>query len=93
MPKSLRSKDVLNAAKDAGLNVRRTGSRLIVTDNRAHRPGSDEPNPTRGEMLSTSAHPNETYDKGKAAAIRKWFARLGITILVIILFSLYILWA
>ena len=62
-----RPKDIIRIAEDAGFEVRRKGTRLIIVD-------------PKGGMLSISGHTNEDYDKGQAAAIRQWFRERNITI-------------
>lgn len=88
MPKKGRAfgpKDVIDTAQAAGLDVRRKGTRIVIKDNRPN-------SPTRGEMLSVSGHTGEDYDKGQAASIRKWFAKVGITITVVVIVTLYVIW-
>jgi len=69
-PRGLTPKEVIKLAEDAGFEVRRSGTRIIIVNNDA----------TEDPMLSISGHIREDYDKGQAAAIRQWFRKHGVTI-------------
>lgn len=83
MPKALKPKDVVDAAKDAGLDIRYgKGTRVVITDNR-------EDSPTKGAMLSIGGHTTGEYDRGVSRSIRKWFLKVGVTLLIVALLIYY----
>lgn len=83
-PRPLRPKEVIDTAKQAGMDVRRKGTRVVIVDTR-----EDSPDP--GAMLSIPGHTTGELDVGTSKSVRKWFARLGITIACFLLIIFMIL--